>query len=334
MKLFSCDKTLRSYSDHTMRPIGKLKTTVAINGQEAELDLFVVPQGGPALFGRDWLEKLQLNWIDIKALHLEGIPMTDHTTYLNDLLKQHNIVFADGIGKLKDIKAHLTLKDNADPKFLKARSVPYAMRPRIEKELDRLQQEGIIQPVAHSDWATPIVPALKKNGDIRICGDYRVTVNPVLKVDQYPLPKIDDIFANLSGGKKFSKIDLTQAYHQMELDEASKQLLVINTHKGLYMYNRLVFGIASAPAMWQRAIEQVLQGIPHTQCILDDIIITGTSDEDHKRNLSQVLSRLAEHGLRVNLTKCEFFKKRVSYCGHEIDEKGLHKSPAKVTAVT
>lgn len=75
-----------------------MKTTVAINGQEAELDLSVVPQGGPALFGRDWLEKLQLNWIDIKELHLEGISTTDHTTNLNDLLKQHKIVFADDIG--------------------------------------------------------------------------------------------------------------------------------------------------------------------------------------------------------------------------------------------
>lgn len=78
-----------------MRPIGKLKTTVAVNGQEAKLDLSVVPQCGPALFGRDWLEKLQLNWIDIKALHFEGIPMIDHTTNLNDLLKQHKVVFAD-----------------------------------------------------------------------------------------------------------------------------------------------------------------------------------------------------------------------------------------------
>lgn len=85
--------------------------------------------------------------------------------------------------------------------------------------------------------------------------------------------------------------------------------------------------------MWQRAIEQVLQGIPHTQCILDDITITGTSDEDHKYNLSKVLSQLAERGLHVNLTWCEFFKKRVSYCEHEIDESGLHKSPAKVTAI-
>ena len=97
------------------------------------------------------------------------------------------------------------------------------------------------------------------------------------------------------------------------------------------MYNRLAFGIASAPAMWQRAIEQ---DIPHTQCILDDIIITGTSDEDHKRNLSKVLSRLDEYGLRVNFSKCEFFKNRVSYCRHEIDENGLHKSPDKITAIT
>lgn len=94
---------MRSHSGHTMRPIGKLKTTVPVNGQEAKLDLFVVPQDGPALFGRDWLEKLRLNWIDIKALHLEGIPMTDHTTNLNYLLKQHKVLFAGGIGKLKDI---------------------------------------------------------------------------------------------------------------------------------------------------------------------------------------------------------------------------------------
>lgn len=133
---------MRSHSGHTLRPIGKLKTTVPVNGQEAKLDLFVVPQSGPALFGRDWLKKLRLNWIDIKELHLEGIPMTDHTTNLNYLLKQHKVLFADGIRKLKDIKAHLTLKDNADPKFLKAHSVPYAIR---------LQQEGIKQHVAHSD---------------------------------------------------------------------------------------------------------------------------------------------------------------------------------------
>ena len=330
-----CRTKLHSYSGHLLKPNGKLTVPVSTNGHEANVDLYVVPHDGPPLFGRDWLSELTLDWVNIKALHFASRADTtaDKPLNLEQLLDKHKSVFAEGVGKLRDLKAHLTLEDGAQPKFLKARNVPYSVRPKIEKELDRLQAEGVVEPIPHSEWATPIVPVVKKNGDIRICGDYRVTVNQVLKVDQYPMPKIDDIFANLSGGKKFTKIDLTQAYHQMELDDVSKPLLVINTHKGLYRYNRLVCGIASAPAIWQRAIEQVLQGIPFTQCVLDDIIITGTSDEDHLRNLGKVLSRLDDYGLRVNLQKCEFFKSRVSYCGHEIDADGLHKSPDKVTAV-
>lgn len=162
--------------------------------------------------------------------------------------------------------------------------------------------------MAHSKWATPRVPAIKKNGSVRLCGDYKVTVNPVMCVDKYPLPKIEDIFATLAGGKKFSKLDLTQAYHHMKLDDDSQDLLVINTHKGLFKYKRLPYGIASAPALWQRAIEQVLQNIPSTQVIIDDIIVTGHNDEDHLQNLKLVLDRLQSYGLHVNLQKCEYFQ--------------------------
>lgn len=87
------------------------------------------------------------------------------------------------------------------------------------------------------------MPVVKKNGQVRLCGDYKVTINPVMKVDQYPLPRIQDIFASLAGGKKFSKIDLTQAYNQMEVDEATRELMTINTQKGLYQYTRLQFGV-------------------------------------------------------------------------------------------
>ena len=96
-----------------------------------------------------------------------------------------------------------------------------------------------------------------------------MTVNPVLKVDKYPLPKIEDIFATQAEGKHFSKIDLRNAYFQMEVREEDRHFLTINTSRELFQYNRLVFGIASAPAIWQRAIDQVLQGIPGVQCILD-----------------------------------------------------------------
>ena len=156
----------------------------------------------------------------------------------------------------------------------------------------------------HQSWQSP------REITVRICGDYKTTVNPQLKVDQYPLPRIDDIFASLAGGQRFSKIDLCQAYHQLELDDNSKSYLTINTHKGLYKYNRLVFGIASSPAIWQCTNYQVLDGIPNTSCILDDMIITGKTDEEHLTNLQTVLKRLQDYNLRVNKDKCKFFQRK------------------------
>jgi hypothetical protein len=110
----------------------------------------------------------------------------------------------------------------------------------------------------------------------------------------------------------------------MEMEEESKKFLTINTHKGLFQYNRLVFGVASAPAIWQQDMDQILEGIPHVQCILDDMIISGATDQEHLDNLEEVLSRLSKHGLRTNSSKCEFFKERIEFCGHEISKLGLH----------
>ncbi|GFV93241.1 transposon Tf2-8 polyprotein [Trichonephila clavipes] len=180
---------------------------------------------------------------------------------------------------------------------------------RIETELNRLVAEDIIEPVTYSDWATPIVPVIKQNGNLRICGDYKVTINPGLKIEQYPLPRIEDIFAELSGGEFFTKIDLSEAYFQMLVDEQDRHLLTINTHKGLFRYKRMNYGIALAPAVWQRAIEQVLSGIAGVHVFLDDITITGRNDQEHFERLKLVLQRLEEYGLRVNKRKINYYGK-------------------------
>ena len=122
-----------------------------------------------------------------------------------------------------------------------------------------------------------------------------------MKVDQYPLPCIEDILANLGGGNTFSKVDLNLAYLQMELDEESKILATISTHRELYCFNCLSFGVASAPAIWQRAMEQVLEGIPKTQCFMDDIIVAGSSEEEHLQLLDWVLERLNRYNLITSL---------------------------------
>ena len=203
----------------------------------------------------------------------------------------------------------------------------------MEIELKQLQQTGIIKPIEHSDWAAPIVPVVKKDGSVRICGDYRLTVNRVAKPDTYPLPRIDDIFASLSGGKTFSKLDLANAYQQIPLEQKSKQLVTINTHKGLYCYNRLPFGISAAPSIFQRTMENVLQGIPNTCIYLDDLLVTGDTQESHLANLEAVLSKLQTAGLRLKRSKCTFMMPSVEYLGHQISTKGIQLTEDKVRAI-
>ena len=174
-----------------------------------------------------------------------------------------------------------------------------------------------------SEWAAPIVPVMKADKkSVRICGDYKVTVNQAAKVDRYPISKIEDLFASLAQGEKFTKLDMSQAYQQLVLDEESHKYVVINTHKGLFQYTRLPFGIFSDPAIFQRVMEGLLQGMPHVSVYLNDILITGKNDVEHLAMLEAVLSRFEDAGLHLKCSKCVFMAPSVEYLGHTIDAEG------------
>ena len=256
---------------------------------------------GPTLLGRNWLSQI---WSKIHYTTSPG---------LHELLAKYPEVFQEGLGSLKGYEAKISVDPNATPCFFKARSVPYAMREKVEAELDRLVVEGTLVPVEYSDWATPIVAVVKSDlKSVRICGDFKVTVNPVSQLHRYPIPKIEDIFATLEGGKTFTKLDLSQAYRQLKLDAESQEYLVINTHKGLFHYTRLPFGISSAPGIFQKAMETLLQGISHVTVYIDDILITGENDVDHLQTLETVLERLAKAGLRAMKTSASLWTLRWS----------------------
>lgn len=126
----------------------------------------------------------------------------------------------------------------------------------MEKELERLEKSNIITPVKYSEWTAPVVPVLKRDSSLHLCGDYKkVSVNQALEADTYPLPCLEELLATLSGGKYFSKIDLAAVYQQVLLEEDSKKYTTINTHKGLFVHNRLHFGISTAPSVFQRLME-------------------------------------------------------------------------------
>ena len=316
---------LLTYTGESIEVIGATDVRVEHNGQEATLPLIVTRDKGPSLLGRNWLAALQLDWQQILTVKT--------TPTLQDVLDQYSDVFEDKLGTVKGVTAKIYTDPTATPQFHKARSVPFALREKVEVELERLQQEGIIEPVQFSDWAAPIVPVMKSDGSVRICGDYKVTINRAAKLDKYPIPRIDELFASLSGGKRFSKLDLSHAYQQIQLDEESCQYATINTHKGLFKYNRLPFGVASAPSIFQRVMENLLQGIPGVCVYIDDILVTGGTDEEHVEHLAEVLRRLSKAGMKLKRAKCAFLLPSVEYLGHTISADGLHTSEDKVSGI-
>ena len=192
------------------------------NSHNVDLVLYVVPDSRHILFGRDWLEATRLDWTDIKFRSESGSVCLSHDCQLDGLVSGHQDLFDGQLGLLKGIKAHVELVEGAKPVYTKPYRVPYALRPKVELRLGKFEKAGVITPVTSSDWATGVVVVPKKNGAIRLCGNYKTTVNPHLKTVSPPNINIDDILADLGGGVKFSKLDLANAYNQIEVSEESR----------------------------------------------------------------------------------------------------------------
>ena len=326
LKLNAVNTVLRTYTGEVIPVVGECELEVEYNGSKSVLPAVIISGEGPCLMGRNWLSHLTLNWSEIFNL-------TTMDKDLNEILETHSSVFQEGLGKVEGVKAKIYIAPSEKPRYLKARPVAYALREKIELELDRLVKEGTIEPVEFSEWATPIVPIVKEDGTIRICGDYKQTINQAAKLENYPIPKIEDLYATLGEGKEFTKLDLSQAYQQLELDEESKGFTTINTHKGLFRYNRLPYGISSAPGIFQCTIESLLQGIPQVVVRIDDILVTGKTRHDHLKHLKEVLARLTKAGVRLKLKKCVFLRNEVIYLGHRINSDGIQPVESKVRAI-
>ena len=214
---------LFSYGKQPIPVKVECNVTVSYNGEHQTLPLIVVEKAGTTLFALDWINAFQ---VDVNALLYHNTPTTLPSTIdcnviekcdrdLQRVLDQYPAVFSPGLGLCTKVKARLLLKEDAVPKFVKPRPVPFSRMEAVDKELHRLEDLGIITRDDHSEWATPIVVVQKPNGKVRICRDYKVTVNPQLHVDQHPIPRVDELFAKLQGGQHFSKLDMSDAYLQV-----------------------------------------------------------------------------------------------------------------------
>lgn len=289
------------------------------------------------LLGRNWLDILLPLWRNSFETVKNVVTVSQEFTVnqINQYKRSYPKVFSnDKTQSIKELKANIVLKDNVTPVFCKPYSIPYSIRGKVDEQLDDMVKNGILIKVRHSEFASPVVIVPRKSGkSLRICVDFKVSLNPLIKVDHYPLPLVEEIFYKVADGKFFCVLDLSNAYLQLEVSQESQHYLTINTHKGLFSFTRLPFGIACAPAQFQATMDEILKGLNKTACYIDDIIVTGESMEECQSNLHKVLSRLNEYNVQINLDKCIFFAEKVEFLGHELSAKGISPLKSKVEAI-
>lgn len=253
-------------------------------------------------------------------------------TSTDDVRRQFPRLFS-GLGKLEGEQTIL-LKDNVKP-FSQSvpRRVPVPLLKKVETQLDKMVRNGVIAPVDYpTDWCSPIVVVPKTNGDVRICVDL-TRLNSSVKREVYAMPAVEETLSKISEGKVFTKLDANSGFHQIQLDDESSKLTTFITPFGRFKFQRLPYGISSAPEYFQKKMDTILQGLDGVVCHMDDILVFGKDKAEHDARLRKVLDRLSQAGLTLNSEKFEFAKTQLEYLGQVIDSSGIRKDPTKVKAI-
>ncbi|XP_058023914.1 uncharacterized protein K02A2.6-like [Ahaetulla prasina] len=275
--LKQCDVSLRDYQGHPIPIEGCDLFNVSHGRFSGRLPLVVVKGNLPSLLGLDWFEAFGLNVL--------GIHSTTAGPF-EDVLQEFSDVFDGKLGEYKGKPVSFHLDPQIAPIRLKARRVPFALRQKVDLEIDRLIAQGVLEQVEHSPWETPIVVPIKQDGSIRICADYKGTINRALQANPYPVPVVQHLLHSLGQGTLFAKLDLAQAYQQLPVDEATAMAQTIVTHRGAFKCKRLQFGVSVAPGLFQSLMERLLHGLEGVVPYFDDILISAINHADLRAKLS------------------------------------------------
>lgn len=259
---------------------------------------------------------------------------------LVEICHQFNDVFhlpSDKLTRTTTVTADIPTVDEI-PVHVKSYRLPAIHKSEVEKQVEKMLEQGIIKP-STSPWSSPLWVVPKKpdaSGEKkwRIVVDFR-RLNDKTIGDAYPLPNIEDILDQLGHSVYFTTLDLCSGFWQIPMNPKDAPKTAFSTHNSHYEFNRLPMGLKRAPALFQRLMNTVLMGLNNHQCFVyvDDIVIYGSSLEDHNRKLINVFSRLREHNLKLQPAKCEFLQRSCEYLGHVISDKGVSPNPKRVECI-
>jgi hypothetical protein len=312
-------KILRSYTNHHIHPIGTvtlpithMKTTVDVKFEVVDLEQENVISG-------DVAEQLGL-------IQRMNVVHDDHMAQFEefpDLVKTTGTL--PGTYKIK-------IDSNAKGVIHGPRRQPASLKRRIIEELHIMEKNGYITRVEEpTEWVSSMVVSLRKN-KVRICIDPG-DLNNAIKREHHPMKTVEEVVSEIPEAKVFSVLDAKSGFLQIVIDHESSLLTTFNTPIGRYRWLRLPFGIKSAPEIYQRIMDQMLEGIEGATSIMDDILVAGRDTAHHDEILKQVIERATQYNLKMNFDKCMLRQARVPYVGHILTANGLEPDPEKIQAV-
>ena len=315
------NRKLYSYgSDEPPTTAGEFETGLCYQDKVYPACFVVVKEKSRAILSRQTSEVLGILKIDINTVSHDA------------LLEEYPECF-QGVGKLKGFQAKLHIDESVKPIAQKLRPPPFGLRDKIEQKLEELVKSEIIESVeGPTPWVSPVIVVSKPSGVVRLCVHMRKANEAVVR-ERHPIPTVDDILFQLDGSTVFSKLDLKWGFHQIELEQQSRTITTFNTHKGLYRYKRLMFGISSASELYQYTSQQALVGCKSTYNIHDDIIIHGRTVEEHDSGLRKTLECICEKGLTLNRERCVCGMSQLTLMGYLLSSKEIGPTESRVEAV-
>jgi hypothetical protein len=319
------DRVIHPYSSPPLNASVEACVTLKYNGNAVKSTIICIEGKSPPLLSRDSAHAL-------KILNFDHINLISEET---QELENRFPGITKGIGKLRNHSVKLHIDPNIPPVARKHCRIPFHLRDKVAAEIKRLESEDIIEKVSGpTEWISPIVVVNKPKSpsEVRICVDMREPNSAILRT-RHVTPTLDELICDLNGATTFSKIDLRSGYHQLDLHPDSRYITTFATHRGLYRYKRLIFGVNAAAEIFQHTIQSVISEIEGARNVSDDIIVFGKTKEQHDRALNQTLEKLHSSGLTINAKKCQFNRDHVTFFGHVFSAKGVSPDPEKVKAL-
>lgn len=299
---------------------GYAKMQLAYKGKQTEEKVYVVKNLSTPLLGLPAITALGL------LIRVDSVTM--------DSLKATYPKLYKGLGDIQR-PYHIELKPDAVPFSLKTpRRIPLPLIGKVKEELQRMEEMGVIRRVEEpTEWCAGMVVVPKKNSQrLRVCVDF-TGLNQYVCREKYVLPSVDQSLGMLAGARVFSKLDANMGFWQIPLAEGSAKYTTFITPFGRYQFQRLPFGINSAPEHFQRVMADVIDGLDGVVCHIDDLLVWGKDQEQHDARLHALLKKLEQAGVTLNADKCELSRSEVAFLGHVITTSGISPDPEKTEAI-